>query len=67
MSRTLGDWFKSSFSGQGGCLEVKHLGSIILVRDSKDASGPVLRFTSEEWKAFLAGVRHGEFDLAPGT
>jgi hypothetical protein len=32
------------------------------VRDSKDSEGPVLRFTSGEWHAFLGGVRNGEFD-----
>jgi hypothetical protein len=57
-------WFKSSFSGAGQCVEVRlHEG--ISVRDSKDPSGPVLRFTDHEWTAFLKGVRHGEFDLSP--
>ena len=32
------------------------------VRDSKDTEGPVLRFTPDEWKAFVGGVRNGEFD-----
>jgi hypothetical protein len=32
------------------------------VRDSKDTSGPVLRFTLDEWNAFVGGVRNGEFD-----
>lgn len=32
------------------------------VRDSKDPSGPVLRFTPAEWAAFTAGVRDGEFN-----
>lgn len=35
----------------------------ILVRDSKDREGPVLRFNRDEWTAFLAGVRDGQFDL----
>jgi hypothetical protein len=34
------------------------------MRDSKDQDGPVLCFTVEEWKAFVAGVKAGEFDLA---
>jgi hypothetical protein len=37
---------------------------VIAVRDSKDRSGPVLRFRPDEWEAFVAGVRDGEFDLA---
>jgi hypothetical protein len=32
------------------------------VRDSKDPSGPVLRFTPAEWEAFRRGVLAGEFD-----
>jgi hypothetical protein len=32
------------------------------VRDSKHQEGPVLRFNANEWEAFLAGVRNGEFE-----
>jgi hypothetical protein len=58
-------WRKSSFSnGTGGnCVEVADLpDGGRTVRDSKDRSGPVLRFTPAEWAAFTAGVRAGEFD-----
>jgi hypothetical protein len=57
-------WIKSSLSfSNGNCVEVADLpGGGIGVRDSKDADGPVLRFTSGEWDAFLGGVRNGEFD-----
>lgn len=44
------------------CVEVALSGAEVAVRDSKDADGPVLRFTPREWAAFLAGVRAGEFD-----
>lgn len=27
------------------------------------AAGPIARFTHEEWRAFVAGVRNGEFDV----
>lgn len=57
-------WTKSSLSlSNGNCVEVASLpGDQIGVRDSKDAEGPVLKFTPDEWQAFLAGVRSGEFD-----
>jgi len=58
-------WQKSSYSnGTGGnCVEVADLNDGgRAVRDSKDRSGPVLRLTAEEWAAFTAGVRGGEFD-----
>jgi Domain of unknown function (DUF397) len=57
-------WVKSSFSyANGDCVEVAGLpDGRIGVRDSKDTSGPVLRFTPAEWLAFIGGVRNGEFD-----
>jgi len=57
-------WSKSSFSfSNGNCVEVAHLpGGHIGVRDSKDPHGPVLRFTPDEWQAFIGGARNGEFD-----
>ena len=57
-------WIKSSLSyANGNCVEVASLvGDQIGVRDSKDTTGPVLRFTPDEWQAFIGGVRNGEFD-----
>jgi Domain of unknown function (DUF397) len=57
-------WMKSSLSfSNSNCVEVASLpDGGIGVRDSKDSEGPVLRFTSDEWRAFLGGVRNGEFD-----
>jgi hypothetical protein len=58
-------WRKSTRSDNGGasCVEVaKNLPDVVGVRDSKDRSGPVLAFGPEAWVAFLAGVKHGEFD-----
>jgi len=57
-------WVKSSLSfANGDCVEVASLpDGQIGVRDSKDANGPVLRFTAAEWKAFVGGVHGGEFD-----
>jgi hypothetical protein len=56
-------WRKSTFSGSNGCVEVAFAGEQVAVRDSKDQSGAVLTFSPTEWEAFLAGVRHGEFDF----
>jgi hypothetical protein len=61
-------WTKSSLSyANGNCVEVAGLsGDQIRIRDSKNARGPVLRFTPDEWDAFLGGVRNGEFDRPQG-
>jgi Domain of unknown function (DUF397) len=57
-------WVKSSLSfSNGNCVEVADLADgSIGVRNSRESGGPVLRFTSDEWHAFLGGVRNGEFD-----
>lgn len=39
---------------------------MVFVRDTKDAdSGPTLRFSTAEWRAFLTSVRDGEFSADP--
>jgi hypothetical protein len=57
-------WTKSSRSAANGgnCVEVAaDLPGAVAVRDSKDPDGPVLVFAPYEWKAFLDGIRRGEF------
>ncbi|MFB7476241.1 DUF397 domain-containing protein [Kitasatospora sp. NPDC056184] len=48
-------WFKSSYSGDEGgeCVEVADATSTVLVRDSKDKSGPHLTFSPEAWQSFV--------------
>jgi hypothetical protein len=61
-------WRKSSASSAGECVEVSIGADRVRVRHSLDRRGPVLAFTHQEWRAFLAGVHVGEFDLpAPCT
>jgi hypothetical protein len=57
-------WIKSSLSyANGNCVEVADLpGGEVGIRNSRDRSGPVLRFTPDEWHAFIGGARNGEFD-----
>ena len=57
-------WRRSSRSNNGGaCVEVAELpDGGRAVRDSKDPTGPILRFTAKEWLAFVGGVRDGELD-----
>lgn len=60
-------WRKSTRSGAAGhCVEVADVPAAVLVRDSKNAEGPVLTFAAMEWTGFIAGVRAGEFDR-PGA
>jgi hypothetical protein len=54
-------WRKSTSSGGGGsnCVEVTDAEHAIAVRDSKDASGPVLVFGQHVWRQFSAKVKAG--------
>ena len=56
-------WQKSTASGAGNCVEVAFVDGSVLVRHSRNPSGPALSFSSSEWAAFLAGTRNSEFDL----
>lgn len=50
------NWRKSTRSSgnTGDCVEVAdNLPGVVAVRDSKDSSGPVLRFGHEAWRAFV--------------
>ncbi len=51
-------WRKSSYSsGSGGgnsdCVEVAFAGPATAIRDSKNATGPVLAVPANSWSAFL--------------
>jgi hypothetical protein len=54
----------SSFCSFGNCVEVgRSPEGAVMVRDTKDR-GQELTFSDEEWVAFVAGVKAGEFDFA---
>jgi len=54
----MGSWRTSSYSsGDGGqCVEVSSSDKI-MIRDTTDQHGPVLTFTADTWRAFMASVR----------
>ena len=59
-------WRKSSYSGNGGgnCVEVAADGRV-LVRDSQDRAGTVLRFPPAAWRKFADQVKRSlALDLA---
>ena len=51
---------RSSFCSLGDCVEVAHAADGVLVRDSKNPAQH-LTFDADEWRAFIAGVKAGEF------
>lgn len=52
---------KSSFCASSGCIEVDFTKHGVLVTSDSDL-GIQLFCTIEEWHAFIAGVKAGEFD-----
>jgi len=51
--------------GLRGRVEVAQIpASAVAVRDSKDPDGPRLVVAPDEWRAFVAGVKAGEFGLS---
>ncbi|MGN5635540.1 DUF397 domain-containing protein [Streptomyces sp. AC154] len=57
-------WFKSSYSSNGGaCVEwapaQTSATGLVPVRDSKDLRGPVLDIPAHAFSAFVAGVKAG--------
>jgi hypothetical protein len=53
------NWRKSSYSGQSGgnCVEVADQGNRVLVRDTKNRVGAMLRFTPDAWRRFADQVK----------
>ncbi len=52
-------WRTSSYSaGNGGCVQVAPAPGHVLVRDSKNPTGPALAVPGTAWRAFLTTVSH---------
>ena len=61
-------WIKATASNdEGTCVEQRRADGWVEVRDTKDRSGPVLRFRADEFSAWLDGAKRGEFDHLAGA
>jgi Domain of unknown function (DUF397) len=56
-------WRKSTASNSGGCVEVAVADGSLLVRDSMNQDGPVLRLPPAAWSSFLARVPASDVGL----
>ena len=57
-------WTASSYCANGSCLEARCDHGVVSVRDNKlggGADSPILGYSAESWRAFLAGVKAGDF------
>jgi hypothetical protein len=55
-------WIRSSRCESGHCVEVARQGHGVALRNST-APDQHLMLSAEAWRAFLAGLRSGEFDM----
>jgi uncharacterized protein DUF397 len=56
------NWRKAARSmNNGACVEIAATAESVAVRDSKDPHGPVLRYPSDAWTAFLREAAAGRF------
>lgn len=55
---------RRSGAGNDNCVEVSLAGRTVLVRDSKDPTGPVLAVSLDAWAVFLEAVQSGQFDYS---
>ncbi len=55
-------WRTSSACNESGCIEVRPGTDGVEMRASHSPDGPILRFTADQWKAFLDEIRAGQFD-----
>ena len=56
------EWRRSSVCANNQCVEAAADGAWVYLRDSKTPDGAVLRVTRDEFAAFTAGVKGGDFD-----
>jgi hypothetical protein len=56
-------WRKSTHSASTHCVEIAQAETVVGVRDSKHPDGLVLRYPVAGWKAFVSGLKDGEFTL----
>jgi hypothetical protein len=54
-------WRTSTYSSNGGatCVEIGDAEGAVLVRDTQDRTGPVLRLAPDAWRRFTGRVKSG--------
>jgi len=56
------DWRVSRSCESGACIMVARQGESVVFGNTTHPEGPTYTYTRAEWKEFLAGVKHGDFD-----
>ncbi len=58
------NWRKATYSiANGDCAEVASVSGSVVIRDTKDPYGLILRYPSDSWRSFIGKARSGSFDV----
>jgi hypothetical protein len=58
------NWRKATLSlNHGACAEVANGRGIVMMRDSKDPQGPVLEYSGNSWRFFVASAKLNGFEV----
>ena len=58
------DWRKASQSmNNGNCVEAASIRAGVVVRDSANPGDPILFYSADAWRAFIAALKNGERHL----
>jgi hypothetical protein len=55
-------WRTSGRCDGGSCVEIGSRGESVLIRRSADSEGKIVTVSRDEWRAFVVGVKDGDFD-----
>jgi hypothetical protein len=55
-------WRTSKLCESGACIEVGVQSESVLIRSSANLDGRYVTLSRDEWQAFVAGVKDGDFD-----
>jgi predicted secreted Zn-dependent protease len=55
-------WRTALSCNGGACVQVASTENGILLGNTRQPTGPVISYTLDEWHAFVAGIKQGDFD-----
>jgi len=56
------EWRVSRTCETGACIMVARNGEFVVIGNTASPAGPISKFTADEWRHFVAGVKQGDFD-----
>ena len=55
-------WRTALSCNGGACVQVAATENGLLLGNTRQPSGPMLSYTPDEWREFVAGIKKGDFD-----